>query len=191
MSRIKAQAVRIVESHDGSVNQFVGDEVLALFGIPTAHKDDPVHAVRAAQALHEMVRQISPELEVRLGREIRLHSGICTGLVVTHFADDRDGRVGITGDTINTGARLKTLATEDAILISPETRRAVKDYFELRPLAPVALKGKQAPVAPYEVVRTAPEAGTGARRPLVGRQTELEQFETAIRACLETGEGSG
>ena len=76
-----------------------------------------------------------------------------------------------------------------AILVSPETRRAVKDYFELRPLDPVSLKGKEAAVTPYEVVRTAPEAATSAPRPFVGRQTELKQIETAIAACLETCAG--
>ena len=133
MSRIKSEAVRIVEGFGGSANQFVGDEILALFGIPVAHKDDPVRAVRAAQELHDKVRRISPEVEQRLGQPIRLHSGICTGLVVTHHADDRDGRVGITGDTVNTGARLKAQAPDDTILVSPETRRAVAEQFELVP----------------------------------------------------------
>ena len=76
MSRIKAEAVRIVESYGGSVNQFVGDEELALFGIPTAHKDDPVRAVCATRALHEIAREMSPEVEYRLNQPLRFHSGI-------------------------------------------------------------------------------------------------------------------
>lgn len=75
MNRIKAESVRIVEAYGGMVNQFVGDEVLALFGIPTAHEDDPVRAVRAALALHQMVRDLSPEVEPSLGRALRLHTG--------------------------------------------------------------------------------------------------------------------
>ena len=106
MSRIKEEAVRIVESYGGSVNQFVGDEILALFGIPTAHEDDPLRAVKAALELHEMVRHTSPEVEGRIGKPLRMHTGINTGLIVTHLRDDRDGLFGITGKTVNTGARL-------------------------------------------------------------------------------------
>ena len=83
MSRIKIEAVRIVESHEGIVNQFVGDEVLALFGIPTAHEDDPVRAVKAAFEIHELVRKLSLEVEERIDTKLRMHTGISTGLVVT------------------------------------------------------------------------------------------------------------
>jgi class 3 adenylate cyclase len=74
MSRIKMEAVRIVESHEGIVNQFVGDEVLALFGIPTAHEDDPVRAVKAAFEIHELVRKISLEVEERIDTKLRMHT---------------------------------------------------------------------------------------------------------------------
>ena len=67
MGRIKAEAVRIVEGHGGIVNQFVGDEVMALFGVPQAHEDDPVRAVRAARDLHAMVRALAPAVESRIG----------------------------------------------------------------------------------------------------------------------------
>ncbi|MEE8555930.1 MAG: adenylate/guanylate cyclase domain-containing protein, partial [bacterium] len=107
MRRLKDRAVEIVESHGGIVSQFVGDEVLALFGIPTAHEDDPVRAVRAAQGLHELARELSPEVEEKIGRPLRMHTGINTGLIVTHLRDDREGLYGITGDAVNTGARLK------------------------------------------------------------------------------------
>ena len=140
MSRIKAEAVKIVEGHGGIVNQFVGDEGLALFGIPTAHEDDPRRAVRAALALHEAARSISPETEEKIGRPLRMHTGIDTGLIVTSLRDDRDGRVGITGDTVNAGARLKALAVDDQILVSPETQRLIAPYFDTEALAPVDRK---------------------------------------------------
>ena len=125
MSRIKAEAVKIVEGQGGIVNQFVGDEVLALFGIPTAHKDDPRRAVRAALELHKLARRISAEVEEKIGRPLRLHTGINTGLIVTNLRDTRDGTFGITGDTVNIGARLKVLAHDDQILISQETQRLI------------------------------------------------------------------
>ena len=127
MSRIKLEAVRIVESHGGIVNQFVGDEVVALFGIPTAHEDDPIQAVGAARDLHDMVRAISPEVEKQIEAPLRLHSGIATGLIVTDNTDRRDGTYGITGDTVNTGARLASHAKSDAILCSEESQRRIAD----------------------------------------------------------------
>jgi class 3 adenylate cyclase/tetratricopeptide (TPR) repeat protein len=189
MSRIKSEAVRIVESHGGSANQFVGDEILALFGIPVAHKDDPVRAVQAVRELHEMVRRISPEVEVRLGRAICLHSGLCTGLVVTHHADDRDGRVGITGDSVNTAARLKSIAPDDTILVSPETQREILDRFELAPIEPVKLKHKDAKLTPYRVIGDSTAAVGSSRNPFVGRKTELRQIANAIETCGDSGTG--
>ena len=188
MSHIKAEAVGIVDSYGGSVNQFVGDEVLALFGIPTAHKDDPVRAVRAAQELHEMVRRVSPDVETRLGRAIRFHTGIDTGLIVTNRKDDRDGRIGITGDTVNTGARLKALAPDDVIVVSPDTRRWIAAEFQTEALPPASLKGKGAKVTPYRVVGLA-GARQGAAHAFVGRGAELRQFQGAVESCLESGHG--
>ena len=134
MGRVKEGAVRIVEAHGGIVNQFVGDEVLALFGIPTAHEDDPVRAVRAALGLHELAHELSPGVEDKIGRPLRMHTGIDSGLVVTSTADVRDGTIGVTGDTVNTGARLKALAADDTILLSPETQRLVADFFDTEAL---------------------------------------------------------
>src|SRR5688572_26768712 len=160
MGRIKVRAVQIVEGQAGIVSQFVGDEVLALFGIPIAHEDDPVRAARAALALHEMMREISPEVEPRLGRTLRLHTGINTGLIVTSLRDDRDGRVGVTGDTVNIGARLKSFAEDDAILLGPETRKLVADAFEIAPLEPATLKGRTEQITPYRLLaeRTTPSS---------------------------------
>ena len=87
MSRIKREAVNIVERHEGIVNQFVGDEVLALFGVPYAHEDDPVRAVQAAMDIHRLVRQMGHEIEERIDSLLRMHTGISTGLIVTHMRD--------------------------------------------------------------------------------------------------------
>jgi len=116
VGRIKAEAVHIVEGHGGIVNQFVGDEVMALFGVPQAHEDDPVRAVRAAHDLHAMVHTLAPAVESRIGAPLRLHSGISAGLIVTGTEDQRDGTFGVTGDAVNTGARLAAHAEADASL---------------------------------------------------------------------------
>jgi predicted ATPase/class 3 adenylate cyclase len=153
MSRIKEEAVRIVESYGGSVNQFVGDEILALFGIPAAHEDDPLRAVKAALELHEMVRHTSPEVEGRIGKPLRMHTGINTGLIVTHMRDERDGLFGITGTTVNTGARLKSLAGSDELLVGLETQKLIAPYFETIALEAIKMKGKAEPTIPFRVIR--------------------------------------
>ena len=192
MSRIKAEAVRIVEGHDGIVNQFVGDEVLALFGIPTAHEDDPIRAVRAARELHAFVRQISPEVEERIDSILRMHSGISTGLVVTHLRDIRDGSYGITGDTVNIGARLASRSGPDEILVSPETHRLITAYFQTEALEEVTVKGRTRPTTPYRVtgesaVQTRFEAAQQKGfTSFTGRQQEL----AALNACLDKTTGS-
>jgi class 3 adenylate cyclase/tetratricopeptide (TPR) repeat protein len=194
MSRVKNEALRIVERHEGVVNQFVGDEVLALFGIPTAHEDDPVRAVRAAMELHEVVRQISPEVEERIGTKLRMHTGISTGLVVTHIRDIREGSYGITGDTVNIGARLAAQADMDEILVGHDTHSLINPYFETIKLESITVRGKTKPLIPYRVtrksaVRTRFEAARfQGFTTFTGREHELK----TLHACLEktlTGKG--
>ncbi len=194
MSRIKEESVNIVESYGGIVNQFVGDEILALFGIPTGYEDDPIRAVKAALELHKMVRQISPELEGRIGKPLMMHTGINTGLIVTNLRDDRDGLYGITGETVNTGARLKSQAESDDILVSPETKRLIAPYFETAALEEIRMKGRTEPTIPYRVMgeskiqtrfEAAEQKGFTA---YTGRDQEL----AILHACLEKaiqGEG--
>ena len=194
MSRIKVEAVKIVEGHGGIVSQFVGDEVLALFGIPTAHEDDPRRAVRAALELHDLARNMSPEVEEKIGRPLRMHTGMDTGLVVTSSRDVRDGTVGVTGDTVNTGARLKALAGRDQILVSPDTERRIAPFFDIEPLPPEALKGQAAALTPYRIVgETQVETRFEAaqRRGLsryVGRERELEMLWECFHQA-EQGQG--
>ena len=194
MSRIKKESIRIVEHHEGSVNQFVGDEILALFGIPIAHEDDPIRAVKAALELHEMVRELSEEVQPLIGKALTMHSGINTGLIVTSVADDRDGKIGLTGDTVNTGARLLNLAKEDEILISPQTHSRVSPYFNTEALEPVNMKGKVEPMVLHRIlgetkIQTRIEAAEhrGFTK-YVGREVEL----TLLNSCLDkaiSGEG--
>ncbi len=194
MHRIKEGAVKIVEHHEGIVNQFVGDEVLALFGIPVAHEDDPVRAVRAAMEIHVLVRRISAEVEHRTGTKLRMHTGISTGLVVTHTRDTRDGRYGITGDAVNIGARLAGLAEVDDILVGPETHRLIMPYFETEIQNSTTVRGKTHPLIPYRIIRESTvhtrfeAAQEHGLTDFTGRENEL----AALYACFEkTLSGSG
>lgn len=194
MRGIKTEASRIIEAHGGVVNQFVGDEVLALFGIPLAHEDDPVQAVRATEALHAMVRERVAEFEARVGQSLRLHSGINTGLIVTRSRDQRDGTYGITGDTVNVAARLVAQAGVDEIVVSPDTQRLIADYFTCEVLAPVVLRGKAEPVRPARIVGKTEVASrweAAQRRGLTryaGRDTELAALRDAMTRT-QTGHG--
>jgi len=187
MSRIKKEAVTVVERHEGIVNQFVGDEVLALFGIPAAHEDDPVRAVKATLEIHELVRKISPEVEERIGTKLRMHTGISTGLVVTHIRDIRDGSYGITGDAVNIGARLASRAEVDEIIVGPETYRLISPFFKTNPLESVTVRGKTKPLIPYRVIgESAVQTRFEAARihgftAFTGREHEL----TTLYSCLE------
>jgi len=195
VARIKMRAVEIVERYGGTVSQFQGDGLLVLFGVPVAHDDDPVRAVRAARALHTLVRAISPEIEARVGQPLRFHSGISSGLIVTSARDARDGAIGVTGDTVNLGARLAAKASPDEVLLSSETQRQVEDFFETCALAPMTLKGKSEPVVPYRIVReTANQSRFEAaeRRGLTrfaGRHQELKALQAALKNMVR-GEGS-
>ncbi|MEE8433748.1 MAG: adenylate/guanylate cyclase domain-containing protein, partial [bacterium] len=191
MVRVKEEAVRIVETHGGIVNQFVGDEVVALFGIPTAQEDDPRRAVAAALELHQMVGRIGVEMEDRLGQGLSLHTGINTGLVVTELRDDRDGRYGITGDSVNTCARLAALAEPGQILLGKDTQSLVAPYFELEILPPVTVKGKAEAITPFWVRRRTTiqsrleaSAQRGFTR-FIGREMEL----STLRECMEHAAG--
>lgn len=133
---------------------------MALFGVPQAHEDDPVRAVRAALDLHGMVRALSAEVEHQIDIELRLHSGTSAGLIVAGTADLRDGAFSVTGDAVNTGARLASQATADTVLVSEEIQRVISDYFQTEAFAPVALKGKAGLLTPYRVTD---ETGIGTR----------------------------
>jgi len=187
MARIKREAVAIIERHGGTVNQFVGDEIMALYGVPVARRDDPGRALRAAFELHAAVRAISAELAARIGSPLGMHTGASTGLIVVRRSDARAGQFTVTGDTVNTAARLRSLAADDEVVVSAETWREVSALFDAEPGDAVIVKGKKQPVVPYRVrgVRSRAEAGP----PFVGRTEEVQQFETLMRSCRELGRG--
>lgn len=182
MGRVKEAATRIVGSHGGVINQFIGDEVVALFGIPVARRGDPQRAVQAARELHAAVRDISREVEPRIGRALTMHSGINTGLIVTRRTDSRDGHFALTGDAVNTGARLLGLAGADEIVIGPDTWREVGAQFSVVVGTPIEVKGKAQPITPYRVTGEL-VADSLARPAIVGRDEERRRFEALAADC--------
>ena len=152
MGRVKREAIAVIERHGGHVNQFVGDEVMAMFGVPVARRDDPQRAVRAALELHRAVDVIAAGLTEKLGRVLSMHTGIQTGLVVARRSDSRSGDYTLTGDTVNTAARLRGLAKPGEVVVSPQTWQQVSDYFEAEAGAPIEVNGKERPLVPWRIV---------------------------------------
>lgn len=174
MNTVKRAAIEIVEAEGGMVNQFVGDEVVSLFGVPIAHENDAVRAVRATLALHDFVKKISEDFESRYGISLSMHSGINTGLVLVR-PSELDGKFSITGDAVNTGARLYNLAKKDEIIIGPETNRQVCSQFRTKTLRTVQLKGKAQNYIPYKIEGKiqGPLSHSHASSPFIGREEEL------------------
>jgi class 3 adenylate cyclase/tetratricopeptide (TPR) repeat protein len=183
MATIKDGAAEIVSSYGGVVNQFVGDEVMAVFGIPSGNDDDPRRAVNAALELHAFVG--SPRITRMLsgGRALAFHTGIDTGLVLAQSRDVRDGLFDLKGSTVNRAARLRSEAARDEILVSDSTHRVIAPFFRTEALAPRVLKGLPEPVACFRVqaeseTRSPFEVALGrGLTPYVGRLRELAMLE--------------
>jgi adenylate cyclase len=119
----------IISEYEGFIEKFVGDSVMAVFGFPKAHEDDPLRAIRAARKIHARIAKFSRTLEPNIGRPLTMHSGINTGLVVTGETERKKGTHGLVGDTINLAARLQGLAKTDEILVGEATFRLAKRIF--------------------------------------------------------------
>ncbi|HSB38517.1 MAG TPA: adenylate/guanylate cyclase domain-containing protein, partial [Gaiellaceae bacterium] len=155
-----------LERHSGTVEKFVGDAVVALFGAPVAHEDDPERAVRAALAIRDWARR-------RTGSDVRI--GVTTGEVLVRLlARPEAGDVLAVGDVVNTCRRLQEAAPVNGILVDGATREATRDAIEYDDAGTVAAKGKAKPVRAWRAVRARARA---VRHPaptrFVGRATEL------------------
>jgi class 3 adenylate cyclase/tetratricopeptide (TPR) repeat protein len=169
-----------VHRYEGTINQFLGDGVMALFGAPIAHEDHAQRAVHAALGMQRVLHGYGAELQRTRGITFRVRMGLNTGLVVVASIGD-NLRMDYTavGDTTNLAARMLSLAEPGQVVIAEDTQRAVRGYFVTRPLGAQAVKGKAAPVNAYEVVRARglrTRLEVGAERgltPFVGREPEL------------------
>ena len=169
-----------VHRYEGTINQFLGDGIMALFGAPIAHEDHAQRAVHAALGMHRVLQGYGAELQRTQGIVFRVRLGLNTGLVVVASIGD-NLRMDYTavGDTTNLAARMLNLAEPGQIVIAEDTHKAVSGYFVIRPLGAQAIKGKAEPVNAYEVVRARglrTRLEVGAERgltPFVGREHEL------------------
>jgi class 3 adenylate cyclase/tetratricopeptide (TPR) repeat protein len=193
-SRIFGEISQIVGKYDGFIEKFVGDAVMALFGVPKAHEDDPVRAIKAAREIHDLVQAISPEVEEKVGKPLSMHTGINTGLVVTGEVNLEKGTHGVAGDTINLAARLSGLAKADEIIVGLDTYHQAEGYFAFEGLEPTKVKGKTEPIQIYKALSPKEQPSMthrhhGLRADLIGREVELAQLGEAAQ-MLRHGKGA-
>ena len=149
MGLIFLEIARLAKGYDGTIERFFGDEVLILFGVPKAHEDDPIRAIRTAIEINDLIARQGARFGEKIGRPLAMHTGINTGLVVTGDEYIEKGRHGLTGDAVNLGARLARLSKPGEILVGPETYRQAIDYFDFESLGASKIKGKAEPIQIY------------------------------------------
>ena len=189
-SRIFGEISKIVVKYDGFIEKFIGDAVMALFGVPKAHEDDPVRAIKAAREVHDLVRTMNPELEQKIGNPLAMHTGINTGLVVTGDVNLEKGTHGVAGDTINVASRLSSLANADEIIVGLDTCHQAEGHFTFEALTPTTIKGKAGPVQLYKVLSQKEKPVTirrlsGLKADLTGRKVELTELREAVQNLRE------
>lgn len=184
------EMAEVVIKYEGSVEKFGGDQIMALFGFPRAHEDDPVRAVKTALEIHRVAGEISRKFEKAIGQPLSIHIGINSGLAVTGQADFHHITQHIAGDTINVASRLCSLAKAGETLVGQVTYAQAIGFFSFEALEPVKVKGKIKPIQIYRLL--APKESpcrkhrvSGRRADLIGRHDELAVLAKAVDRLFE------
>jgi len=182
--------VPVVRKYGGAVDKFIGDEIMALFGAPVAHENDPERALRTALEMVDTLAEFNGER----GTELELHFGINTGTVIagglgTHERQEYT----VMGDTVNVASRLEDVSERGEILAGPDTYRLTAPLFEFETMEPVRVKGKAEPVPVYRLLAAKVVPGkvrgiAGLESPLVGREAEFRALQEAVER-LQSGAG--
>jgi class 3 adenylate cyclase/tetratricopeptide (TPR) repeat protein len=186
LSRFFGEMRRVVERHEGLVEKFIGDAVMAVFGLPRVHEDDAVRAVRAAAEMREALAALNEEFVATWGITVAMRTGVNTGEVLAR--ERGAGQSIVVGDAVNVAARLEQVAAPGEILIGEATYRLVRGAVTAQAVGPLTLKGKSAPVPAWRLADVVKDAPGWARRldsPLVGRERELAALEAAFRRAAD------
>ena len=174
----------VVERHGGTLAKFIGDAVMAVFGLTELHEDDALRAVRAAIAMRETLTRLNDDFERRYGVALATRTGINTGTVAgTGIVPDRNF---VAGDAANAAARLQQHAEPGEILLAESTYKLVRDSVDAQPLPPMELRGKQNAIAAYRLIAVGEPLQDTPRpeAPLVGRRDALAQLEWALERAV-------
>jgi class 3 adenylate cyclase/tetratricopeptide (TPR) repeat protein len=176
----------VVEGYGGSIDKHMGDNVMAVFGAPVAHSDDPQRASRAALDIHRAMTELTGEF----GQPLHAHIGIASGQVVaSSTGSDAHHEYTVTGNSVNLASRLQDKATGGETLISQAVHRAVTDAVESTPMGEIEVKGFAEPVSIWRLDGLRGDVAGARHGPIVGRRAERRQFGALIEECLETGSG--
>ena len=188
MHRYFSAAEAAILRHGGTVEKFIGDAVMAVFGVPVVHEDDALRAVRAAVDIREELVRLNEELQRVAGVRIQVRTGLSTGEVLA--SDPIGAGTFVTGDAVNEAARLEQRAQPDEILLSLATYRLVRDAVSVETLDPLTVRGKLEPVRAFRVIGIRPGSSGHMRHldaPLVGRETERQLLTAAFERALREG----
>ncbi len=176
----------LIERYGGAVDKHIGDAVMAVFGAPISHGNDPERAVRAALAIHDAIPKLSDEIE----RSLQVHVGIASGQVVASgTGSDAHREYTVTGESVNLASRLQDLASAGETIISDYVHGALKHLLDCQRSEDVAIKGFEEPVAVWRVRGLSDTDGAQTKLSLVGRDAEVRQFVGVLQSCRETGCG--
>jgi len=177
-----------LEGHGGTIEKYIGDAIMAVFGLPRMHEDDALRAVRAAAEMREALAELNVTLRAQFGVSLENRTGVNTGEVVT--GDTGTSQRLATGDTVNVAARLEQAAPAGEVLIGESTYRLVRDTVGVVPVEPLTLKGKPEPVPAYRLLSVT-EGVTSTRPvdlPLVGRAREIAALDAEFRRSVAGSE---
>ena len=175
-------AREVVERYGGTIEKFIGDAVMAVWGTPTAHEDDAERAVRAGLDLVDAARTLGAELGVE---GLRLRAGVLSGEAAVTIGAQGQGMVA--GDLVNTASRLQSVALPGTVLVGESTQRAASSAIAFEPAGDQVLKGKDSPVAAFRALRVIAKRGgagrtQGLEAPFVGRENELKLLKDLFHA---------
>jgi class 3 adenylate cyclase/tetratricopeptide (TPR) repeat protein len=183
-----AQLGACITRYEGHIDKYIGDAIMATFGAPIAHENDPERAILAALDMQETVRRVAAKLEERTGVRLRMRVGINTGEVIAgHVGSEARADYTVMGDTVNTASRLEHHAPVGGIMVSESTYRATRGMFEWRVLEPITVKGKSEALKVYEPVARAKGGDRGVRgiawttTPHIGRDHLIDRLVDAYR----------
>jgi class 3 adenylate cyclase len=175
----------VLARHGGTVEKFIGDAVMAVFGVPVAHEDDALRAVRAADEIRVALAALNERFDRDHGVRVQVRTGINTGEVMA--GDPGAGQAFVSGDAVNVAARLEQAAPPGEVLLSGMTRGLLGDGVAVEPIDPLELKGKSEPVPAFRLVSVAETSQPIARRSdtgFVGRRDELDLLVAAFERVL-------
>ncbi|HEY1281670.1 MAG TPA: adenylate/guanylate cyclase domain-containing protein, partial [Acidimicrobiales bacterium] len=174
----------VLEGHGGTIEKYIGDAIMAVFGLPRMHEDDALRAVRAAAEMGEALEDLNVTLRAGFGVTLENRTGVNTGEVVT--GEGGGAQRLATGDTVNVAARLEQVAPVGEVLIGESTYRLVREAVEVIPVEPLTLKGKPEPVPAYRLLTVTADVRSArpADRPLVGRDREIAALDAEFRRAV-------